>query len=152
SSAASAVCKGLESNAGTVIRDKLTAIVLTFNEAPNLGRTLERLRWVPQVLVVDSYSTDETPAIASSFPNVRIVQRAVDTFAGQCNFALEQVTSEWVLSLDADYVLSDGFSDEVAALEAAADTAGYRASFKYSVFGRPLRASLYPPRTVLYRR
>ena len=144
--------KDPESKAATVIRDELTAIVLTFNEAPNVQRTLEKLQWVPRVLVVDSFSTDETPAIAASFPNVRIVQRAFDTFVGQCNFALGQVTSEWVLSLDADYVLSDDFRDEVTVLEPAANTVGYRASFKYAVFGRPLRASLYPPRTVLYRR
>lgn len=130
----------------------LTAIVLTFNEAPNLRRTLEQLQWVPQVLVVDSFSTDETPAIAASFPNVRFVERSFDTFAGQCNFALEQVTTDWVLSLDADYILSDDFRREVAALEPAGSTGGYRVSFKYVVFGRPLRATLYPPRTVLYRR
>jgi hypothetical protein len=48
--------------------------------------------------------------------------------------------------------LSDGFSREVAALDPGATTVGYRAHFKYAIFGRPLRASLYPPRTVMYRR
>lgn len=130
----------------------ITPLILTFNEVPNLRRTLEKLSWAKEVLVLDSFSTDETLDIARSFPTVRIVQRPFDTFAGQCNFGLQQITTPWVLSLDADYVLTDGFRDELAALKPDNATAGFKAAFTYCVFGRELRASLYPPRTVLYRR
>ena len=85
----------------------VTPLILTFNEAPNLWRTLEKLAWARQALIVDSFSTDETLDIARKFPQVRIVQREFDTFAGQCNFGLQKIDTEWVLSLDADYVLSD---------------------------------------------
>jgi hypothetical protein len=54
--------------------------------------------------------------------------------------------------LDADYRLSDSFADEVAGLTPTDQIRGYRVAFTYCVFGRPLRGSLYPPRTVLYRR
>jgi glycosyltransferase involved in cell wall biosynthesis len=130
----------------------ITPLILTFNEAPNLRRTLERLTWAREIVVVDSFSTDETVAIARSFSQVRVVQRKFDTFAAQCNFGLEQIRTEWVLSLDADYVLTEPLSAEITALSAPCEVAGYRASFTYCVYGRPLRASLYPPRTVLYRR
>lgn len=130
----------------------ITPLILTFNEAPNLRRTLEKLTWAKDILVVDSFSTDETLEIANSFPQVRVVQRKFDTFAQQCNFGLELIKTPWVLSLDADYVLSEGFKDEIAALQPVEAVAGYRAAFIYCIFGRPLRASLYPPRTVLYRR
>jgi len=40
--------------------DKITAVVLTYNEVPNIGRLLERVRWAAQVVVVDSQSTDGT--------------------------------------------------------------------------------------------
>lgn len=129
----------------------LTALVLTKDEAPNIGRCLERLRWVPRVLVVDSFSSDETVAVARSFPNTEVRQRVFDSFAGQCNSALDGLESEWVLSLDADYILPDGLVAEMCHLPTdQAD--GYRAGFRYCIGGRPLRGSLYPPRTVLYRR
>lgn len=130
----------------------VTPMILTFNEAPNLWRTLEKLAWAKQILVVDSFSTDETLDIARSFPQVRIVQREFDTFAGQCNFGLQKVDTEWALSLDADYVLSDELASELSELKPDSDIAGYRAKFVYCIGGRPLRTSLYPPRTVLYRR
>src|SRR5262245_31635858 len=95
-----------------------TVMVLTYNEAPNIGRTLEKLTWAHRVLVIDSFSTDETLAIAKRFPNVDVLQRRFDSFAGQCNFGLAHVDSEWVLSLDADYVLSDELCIELATLEA----------------------------------
>jgi glycosyltransferase involved in cell wall biosynthesis len=132
--------------------EKLTVLILTFNEAPNLRRTLEKLAWAKEILVVDSFSTDETLEIARSFKQVRIVQRRFDTFAGQCNFGLQQVRTEWVLSLDADYVLSDELACELASLQPKSDVVGYRARFAYCIQGYPLRASLYPPRTVLYRK
>ncbi len=58
----------------------------------------------------------------------------------------------WVLSLDADYVLPPEFHKEVQALDPPDGVRGYRTHFKYCIYGRALRASLYPPRTVLYRR
>ncbi len=131
---------------------EIMPLLLTYNEAPNLRRTLEKLTWAADILIVDSFSTDETLAIANSFPQVRVVQRRFDSFASQCNFGLERVTAPWVLSLDADYVLSDALVEELKALTPQGDVAGYSASFTYCINGRPLRTSLYPPRTVLYRK
>ena len=130
---------------------EITPLVLTYNEAPNIRRTLEKLRWASDILVVDSFSSDETLEIVRAFPQARVLQRKFDSFAGQCNFALGQVKTPWVLSLDADYVLSDELVRELQALPFGSEVAGYSASFKYCIWGRPLRASLYPPRTVLYR-
>jgi hypothetical protein len=62
------------------------------------------------------------------------------------------VTTAWALSLDADYELSDEFVSELHRLRPEAAISGYQARFVYRVFGRPLRGTLYPPRTVLYRK
>ncbi|PYV90768.1 MAG: glycosyl transferase [Acidobacteria bacterium] len=132
--------------------DEVTVLILTYNEAPNIGRTLDKLRWARRIVMVDGFSTDRTVGIANSFPNVRIVQRRFDSFAQQCNFGLEHIRSSWVLSLDADYVLSDELVEEMAKLTETNEASGYRVRFRYCIHGRPLRASLYPPRTVLYRR
>ena len=81
-----------------------------------------------------------------------MVTRKFDAFADQCNFGLTQITTPWVLSLDADYELTAELGEEIRSLRPNADVAGYRAPFIYRMFGRPLSATLYPPRTVLYRR
>lgn len=129
----------------------ITAMVITFNEAANIARTLEAVAWVKEMLVVDSGSTDETLAIVKRYPNARVVTRPFDTFADQCNYGLTQVRTGWVLSLDADYECSQSAVAEIRELEPGADVSGYRARFVYRVYGRPLRATLYPPRVVLYR-
>jgi glycosyltransferase involved in cell wall biosynthesis len=131
----------------------LTALILTYNERENISRTIEALAWVRNILIVDSFSTDDTLALAKAArPDVVVVQRAFDSFAGQCNFGLTQIVTPWVLSIDADYVVTPELSDEVKALEPHGDVAGYCAEFRFCVFGHPLRSTIYPPRTILYRR
>jgi len=134
--------------------DRITPLVLTYNEAPNIGRTLEKLSWAREVVVLDSCSTDETAAIASRFPNVRVVARPFTTLAEQWNFGLREagIASDWVLALDADYILPDGFVEELRGLDPDHGADGFRASFLYCVNGVPLRSGAYPPVVVLFRR
>lgn len=134
--------------------NQITPLILTFNEAPNIGRTLDRLSWATDIVVVDSMSTDDTRAIAARYPAARVFERPFTTHAEQWNFGLAQtaITTEWVLALDADFVLTDAAISEISALAPAPDVEGYRASFTYCIDGRPLRSAVYPPVTVLYRR
>jgi glycosyltransferase involved in cell wall biosynthesis len=131
---------------------EITPIVLTFNEEANIARCLERLAWAGQILVLDSFSTDRTVEIATSFPNVRMETRAFDNHTSQWNHALSLCTTPWVLSLDADYLIPTKFADEAKELAPPAETSAYYAHFRYCIMGRPLRASLYPPRAILFRR
>jgi len=128
----------------------ITPLILTYNEAPNIDRTLQQLTWASQIVVIDSFSTDPTLEILSRYPSLQVYQRSFDSFAAQCNFGLELISTPWTLSLDADYVLSSGFAEELEQLDPSF-YAGFQASFRYLVFGAPLRGTLYPPRTVLYR-
>lgn len=128
--------------------DQITPVILTRDEEPNIARTLGQLGWARDVVVVDSFSTDATVEIARRFPNVRVFQRAFDEHALQWTFAQQQVRTPWVLALDADYFLPSAFAAELETL-APGHLRGYRASFRYAVGGKPLRASLYPPRIVL---
>lgn len=132
--------------------EKITPLILTYNEAPNINRTLQRLTWAKKIVVIDSYSTDETLDICYSYPQVQVFQRKFDSFAVQCNYGLEKIASEWVLSLDADYVLTNELINEIKALPEETDLDSYSVRFKYCVFGKPLRGTLLPPRKVLYRR
>jgi len=129
----------------------ITPLVLTWNEAPNIQRCLERLSWAPRVIVLDSGSTDDTVVMARQFPNVEVVTRAFDNHAAQRNYGISLVATPWVLSLDADFLLPVGAEQSLTAA-ATGDADAMVAAFRYCVFGRPLRASLYPPRPVLFRR
>lgn len=132
--------------------DDLTCLILTYNEEANIGRTLDRLTWLKRIVVVDSGSTDTTLDILRRYPQVEVFQHNFDTFADQCNFGLGQVRSEWVLSLDADYLLTYELIEEIGRVPANSALDGYFAAFKQCIAGKPLRGTLYPSRQVLYRR
>lgn len=131
---------------------KITPLILTYNEAPNIERTLKSLIWAQIIVVIDSFSTDETLEILSSYPQVQVFQKKFDSFATQCNYGLQKISSEWVLSLDADYVLTPEILHEISELTPEDGFSSYSARFKYCVFGKPLRGTLLPPRKILYRR
>jgi glycosyltransferase involved in cell wall biosynthesis len=132
--------------------DDVTPVILTRDEEPNIERTLRQLHWAREVVVCDSGSTDATLRIVRGFPNVRLFPRSLDTLSDQWTAATAQARTEWVLTLDADYFVPDALAAEIASLRPEAETGGYEASFRYAVGGKPLRTSLYPPRTVLLRR
>lgn len=134
--------------------DNITPVILTLDEEPNIARCLEKLTWAREVVVVDSLSGDRTREIATSFPNVRFLQRAFDTHAEQWSFAVHEtrIESEWVLALDADYILTEVLLCEIGNLKPPDSLAAFRCTFRYCVLGEPIGSSLYPPVTILYRR
>lgn len=138
----------------TALSAQVTPVILTMNEAANIARCLAGLRWARRVVVVDSGSTDDTLAICAGFANVEVRHRAFDQHASQWNWAVHEtgVDTDWVLALDADYAVNDDFLREAGSAIACAQYAGVRARFRYCIHGRALRASLYPPVTVLFRR
>jgi glycosyltransferase involved in cell wall biosynthesis len=131
--------------------DQITPLILTFNEAPNIGRALAKLGWAREILVLDSFSTDETLEIVKSYPSARVVQRKFDNHSAQWNYGLRLCKSSWVLALDADYIPSEDLIRELGGLKPA-EAAAFFASFRFCIQGRPLRATLYPPRAILFRR
>lgn len=131
---------------------RVTPLIITFNEEANLARTLEPLHWAQRIVVIDSGSTDATLAIAAADPRVVVYHRSFDNFADQCMYGLTQVETEWALSLDADYELSPELVTELHCIPLDGIVAGYSTRMVYCIHGRRLRGSLYPSRTVLYRR
>jgi glycosyltransferase involved in cell wall biosynthesis len=80
---------------------KISAIVVCGNEEANIAACLESVRWCDELVVVDSISQDRTPEIAARIAD-RVIQRPWPGMAAQKQFALEQATGDWVLSVDAD--------------------------------------------------
>ena len=133
--------------------EQITPVILTLNEAANIGRTLAQLQWARDIVVVDSLSDDDTLDIVARSPQARVFKRKFVSLEDQWTFALREtaITTEWVLALDADYVLTPEVVEEIALIKPSDPLAGYRAEFVYCVHGRQLRGSAYPPVVVLYR-
>lgn len=93
--------------------------MIAMNEEANLPRTLESVRWADEIIVVDSGSKDRTIEIAQSF-GAKTSYHAFGGHGEQKNVALELCTSEWILLLDADEVLTPELQQEIRSLLAGA--------------------------------
>jgi len=86
---------------GNVTSSGLSVTIITLDEEDRLRNCLESVAWADEIVVIDAESTDKTVEIAREFTD-RIWTRPWPGFAAQKNFALDQATQPWVLSLDAD--------------------------------------------------
>lgn len=121
----------------------LTAIVLTHNEEKHLPDCLASLSWAPQVIVVDSSSTDRTVEIAHA-AGAQVIQRAFDHYAGQRNAALAAAASEWVLFVDADERVTPELAEEVQSVLPRPEAGWWIPRHNY-IFGRlTLHTGWYP--------
>ncbi len=80
----------------------LTALVITYNEEKNIKALLQNLDFATHIIVVDSFSTDNTVAIVKQHSNTTLIQHTFVNFSAQRNFALAQATTDWILFIDAD--------------------------------------------------
>jgi putative peptidoglycan lipid II flippase len=139
---------------------KISACIITLNEERNLSRCLKSLAsLVDEIVVVDSGSTDETRTMARQF-GARVVPHAWAGYVAQKNFALDQASHPWVLSIDADEEISPELGSAIAGLKvsSAVDSPkgpnGYR--FSRLVYYRAhwiKHGDWYPDRLVrLFRR
>ncbi len=134
--------------------DSITPVVITYNEAANIDRTLSALAWAREVVVLDSGSSDETAALVARHANARLVVNPFESHAAQWTFALERagVRTPWIMALDADYQVGAELVEELRALVPADDVGAYRVPFRYAIDGEVLRATLYPAQTCIVRR
>ena len=125
---------------------KISILLLTFNEAENLPSCIAALDWADDIVLLDSFSHDDTVEIAEKF-GARVYQRAFDNFAGQRNFALNNFDfkHEWILHLDADEIVPKKlYVEMLQAVECGAFDA-WRIPSKMIFFGHWLRYSgMYP--------
>lgn len=92
-------------------------LILTYNEELNLPRCLESVKWSNDVVVLDSYSSDQTVKIAKEY-GARVVQRAFDNYSAQRSYGLNEIQYRhpWVLMVDADEEVTVELSDEIQSL------------------------------------
>jgi len=133
------------------MRKTISIAMIAMNEEANLPRTLESVRWADEIVIVDSGSTDRTIEIAHSF-GAKTAFNAIIGHGEQKNVALDLCTSEWILLLDADEVLSAELQNEIRQLLACEDGSepefgAYWIPRLNLVFGRWVRhGGFYPDR------
>lgn len=132
---------------------KLSVILITRNEAENIAACLESVAWADEIIVLDSGSSDETPAICRRYtPHVSITDWP--GFGPQKNRALQQATGEWVLSIDADERVTAALRAEIQQVLAAPGADAYEMPRLSSYLGQPMRHGGWWPDHVtrLFRR
>lgn len=130
---------------------RLTAIILTKNEAAHIAACIESVGFADHILVFDSYSDDDTVTIAETH-DAQVIQRQFDNYTNQRNAALDAVRgkSEWALFVDADERISPALAREIktivgADFNSARPIAGYRIPRHNYIFGKLTRgAGWYP--------
>jgi glycosyltransferase involved in cell wall biosynthesis len=136
------------------MRKTLSIAMIAMNEESNLPRTLESVRWADEIVIVDSGSKDRTLEIAYSFA-AKTSYHAITGHGEQKNIALDLCTSDWVLLLDADEVLTPELQEEIRQLLADEPKFGaYWIPRLNLIFGRWVRhGGFYPDRKLrLFRR
>ena len=126
---------------------KITATIITFNEAENIRAACESVGWANEILVVDSESTDETREIAESC-GARVISRAWPGFTAQKQFAVDQAKHDWVFSLDADERVSEELRHSIEDLlytKEAELADGYRVSRRSFYMNRWIRGGGWYP-------
>jgi glycosyltransferase involved in cell wall biosynthesis len=126
---------------------KITATIITFNEANHIKAACESVVFADEILVVDSESTDETRSIADAC-GARVINRPWPGFATQKQFAADEAKHEWILSLDADERVSNELRDTILELKNSVDSSladGYRIPRRSSYMGRWIRGGGWYP-------
>ena len=133
---------------------KLSVTAITKNEAADIGAALESVAWADELIVVDSGSTDGTPAIARRHA-AHVVEREWPGYIAQKNYAASIASHDWILSLDADERVTPELAREIQqAIAATSPNAAYRVPRVTWYLGRWIRTTDWYPdyQTRLYDR
>ena len=125
---------------------RLAAIILTYNEAQHIVKCIETLRFADQIIVFDSYSSDQTAELAKA-AGANVIQNRFENYAQQRNAALGSVrdSADWVLFVDADERVPQALAEEVRASIERTGYAGFRIPRDNYIFGRLTRGTGWYP-------
>ena len=104
---------------------QLSVTIITFNEEANIARCLQSVKdLADEIIVIDSHSKDKTRELAEKM-GAKVIERPFPGHIEQKNFAIEQAQFDWILSLDADEVLSDQLKKSILQVKMAPKSQGY---------------------------
>jgi len=90
----------------------ISAVIITKNEADRLAETLKSVQFCDEVIVIDSFSTDETTSVAKNL-NAHVFQQAFLGYGAQKNYGFTKAKNDWVLSIDADEIVTHELMAEI---------------------------------------
>lgn len=92
---------------------KISAVIITLNEQKALPAFLESLWFAHEIIVLDSYSTDNTVAVAKENKKVKVFERTFDDFSSQKNAAISKASHDWIVFFDPDEKITKQLSQEI---------------------------------------
>lgn len=113
----------------------LTVIIPTYNEAAYIEDALKSVAFADQIILIDSFSEDETLKIATPYVT-KIISREFDNFSNQKNEALKHATGDWVLFVDADERVTQSLATEILDVLKNPQHAGYKIDFPHFYMNR----------------
>lgn len=115
-----------------ILPEKISVLIITLNEAVHMKPLLDDLKFADEVIIVDSFSTDGTKLIATSFENVKFIEHKFNNYTSQRNFAIDQAKNNWILFIDADERLTPELKLEI--LETIQNRPKYSAYLVFRIF------------------
>ena len=124
------------------LKEKISGLIITFNEEKNIQEILDDFSICDEIIVVDSFSSDQTVAIAQQNSKVKIIQHAFEDFTKQRNVALDAAANDWVLFLDGDERITPELRQEmILELNKADKKDAYYFYRKFYFAGKPIHFS-----------
>lgn len=104
--------------------NNLTLLVNTFNEEKNIKKIFKNFKWINKIVIVDSYSNDNTIKIARKYLSKIYFNKFIN-FENQRNFSISKIKSKWILMIDADEILSPNSDSIIQSLIKNKNIDGY---------------------------
>lgn len=134
--------------------ERLSVVIITFNEEQNIERCLRSVRWADEVIVVDSFSSDRTTELAKNHADT-IIRHVYDGDIPQRERGFAAASGSWLMYVDADEEVSEELQREIRSVLGAPDAVvGYELPRKSFIFGSWIgHGGWYPDYTLrLFRR
>ncbi|MEI8279859.1 MAG: glycosyltransferase family 2 protein [Bacteroidota bacterium] len=132
----------------------ISVVIITLNEEKNIERCIRSVnRIADEIIVVDSLSKDKTVSIAESL-GAKVISQSFLGYVAQKNFAAQQASHDWVLSLDADEALSPELEQNIIQIKQQSKHNGYRLCRRTNYCGHWIKhCGWYPDKKLrLYNR
>lgn len=118
---------------------KLSVVIITKNEESHIRDCLESVKWADEIVIVDDHSTDRTVQICQQYTE-KIYRRKMQGFGEQKQYGVERARGDWILSVDADEVITPQLAEEIQkVIQKNEDYDGYRIYRKSNYLGKWIR-------------
>lgn len=125
---------------------QISVVINTFNEAKNIKRAVDSVKWADEILVCDMHSDDKTAEIAKSLGAKVFYHKRVDFVEPARNFAISKATNDWILILDADEEISEELAVNLKEMiEKPTSSDFVEIPRKNIIFGKWMQASMWWP-------